>query len=82
MAAHTCAALAHDAIVSGQPVATALSAAIQTIKDAGFSAIDYFALVDASTLEPIDALRGKMRLIAAATIGGTRLIDNIAVETD
>ena len=31
------------------------------------------------TLEPLDAPGGAMRLIAAATIGTTRLIDNLAV---
>jgi pantoate--beta-alanine ligase len=36
-------------------------------------------LVDAATLEPLDATEGEMRLIAAAVIGTTRLIDNIAV---
>ena len=41
--------------------------------------IDYFALVDAATLEPLDEPRGEMRLIAAAIIGTTRLIDNLAV---
>jgi len=73
---------ARVAILSGAPVAAALAAARQSIADAEFSNIDYVALVDAVSLEPIDAARGAMRLIAAATIGGTRLIDNIAVETD
>ncbi len=41
--------------------------------------IDYLTLVDATTLEPLDAPRGEMRLIAAAVIGSTRLIDNLAV---
>ena len=45
---------------------------------AGFSPIDYFALVDAATLEPLDEPAGEMRLIAAAVIGKTRLIDNLA----
>ncbi len=52
------------------------------LSDAGFSPIDYFALVDAATLEPIEAPSGEMRLIAAATIGSTRLIDNIRVISD
>ena len=58
-----------------------LGAAKDAIRDAGFSSVDYVALVDAGSLEPLDQPRGAMRLIAAATIGGTRLIDNIAVET-
>ena len=70
------------AIQAGRPVSEALAAARQALGEAGFTKIDYFALVDAATLEPLDAPRGVMRLIAAATIGGTRLIDNIAVEMD
>jgi pantoate--beta-alanine ligase len=72
---------AHEAILSGEPVDAALAAAKDAIGSAGFSSIDYVALVDAGSLEPLDQPRGAMRLIAAATIGGTRLIDNIAVET-
>jgi len=37
------------------------------------------ALVNSATLEPLDAPAGEMRLIAAATMGSTRLIDNLAV---
>ena len=73
---------ARDGIMSGEPVAVVLAKAKQAIEDAGFSKIDYVALVDDALLEPLDSPRGAMRLIAAATIGGTRLIDNIAVEMD
>jgi len=72
---------ARDAILSGEPVDAALAAARDALDSAGFSPIDYVALVDAETLEPLEEPRGAMRLIAAATIGGTRLIDNIAVAT-
>lgn len=40
---------------------------------------DYLVLVDEATLEPPRRLGGRMRLLAAARIGGTRLIDNLAV---
>jgi pantoate--beta-alanine ligase len=73
---------ARDAIRNGAEIAQALRAAKQSLVDAGFLRIDYVALVDAATLEPLDAPRGEMRLIAAAVIGTTRLIDNIAVEMD
>jgi len=69
---------ARDAIRSGVSVKDALDAARHSLAQAGFGPIDYIALVDAATLEPIDACIGKARLIAAAKIGGTRLIDNIA----
>jgi pantoate--beta-alanine ligase len=70
---------ARHAIRGGATVATALRAAKQELVDAGFLKVDYVALVDAETLEPLEQPAGEMRLIAAATIGTTRLIDNIAV---
>jgi len=66
-------------IIDGRPVAETLHEARASLRNAGFSRIDYLALVDAATLQPLDEPRGDMRLIAAAVIGTTRLIDNIAV---
>ncbi len=73
---------AATAIEAGHPVGPTLARAKQALVDAGFLKIDYVALVDAETLEPLEAPRGPMRLIAAATIGRTRLIDNVAVEME
>ena len=70
---------ARGAILDGTPVPMVLDTARKSLIEAGFSRIDYFALVDAATLEPLDAPAGAMRLIAAAVIGTTRLIDNLAV---
>jgi pantoate--beta-alanine ligase len=70
---------AREAILAGTPVAQVLAAAKARLAEAGFGLIDYVALVDASTLEPLDAPGSEMRLIAAARIGTTRLIDNIQV---
>jgi pantoate--beta-alanine ligase len=41
--------------------------------------IDYVAMVDAATFEPLAKLDRKALIIAAARIGRTRLIDNMAV---
>ena len=71
---------AANRILSGVPVTQALTDAKARLGNAGFSRIDYVALVNALTLEPLDAPGGPMRLIAATKIGATRLIDNIAVE--
>lgn len=75
---------ARAAIESGDHilVSTLLAVARARLAKAGFTIVDYLALVDANTLEPLDHAKGEMRLIAAATIGGTRLIDNLRVETD
>ena len=70
---------ARDAVAAGSVVSIALRQAKQALVDAGFLRIDYVALVDAQTLEPLDEPLGQMRLIAAAVIGNTRLIDNLAV---
>jgi len=70
---------ARAAILSGTPVVEVLYEAHASLREGGYSRIDYFALVDASTLEPLDEPKGEMRLIAAAIIGTTRLIDNLAV---
>ena len=70
---------ARQAIRGGTPVATALQQGKQALVDAGFLKIDYLALVDAATLEPLEQPKDDMRLIAAAVIGTTRLIDNVAV---
>ena len=70
---------AQDKIRSGDKVAGVLDQARRSLTDTGFSRIDYFALVDAATLEPLQHPHGEMRLIAAAVIGVTRLIDNVPV---
>jgi pantoate--beta-alanine ligase len=69
-------------IIRGDTVEDVLQEARRKLANAGFSSIDYFALVDAATLEPLEFPSGEMRLIAAATIGSTRLIDNIRVVSD
>ena len=72
-----CLEAARDAIRGGANVAETLHGARASLRDAGFSRIDYFALVDAATLQPLQEPAGDMRLIAAAVIGTTRLIDNL-----
>jgi pantoate--beta-alanine ligase len=70
---------ARAAILGGEPVEAVLDDARRTLSKAGFKAVDYIALVDSETLDPLEVPSGEMRLIAAAVIGTTRLIDNIRV---
>ncbi|NCP19407.1 MAG: pantoate--beta-alanine ligase [Erythrobacter sp.] len=68
-------------IENGQPVAQALGTLETTLLTQGFSRVDYAALADADTLERIDAPGARpARLLVAAHIANTRLIDNMAVE--
>jgi pantoate--beta-alanine ligase len=70
---------ARNSIRAGQPVAAALAEGRNALLIAGFSRVDYFALVDGATLEPLDRPQEGARLIAAAVVGATRLIDNLAL---
>lgn len=64
----------------GIPVDTALAKAIAMLTTHGFDPVDYVTLCDAATLEPMHSLDRPARLLAAARMGKTRLIDNIAVD--
>ena len=64
-------------IRGGTAVAETLAAATAKILAGGFDAVDYFALADAVTLEELHAVDGReARLLVAAKIGKTRLLDN------
>ena len=60
----------------------AIERAVAGLKQAGFGPVDYLAYVDGDSLEPLDRYREGGRLIAAAFLGGVRLIDNISVISD
>lgn len=69
-------------IACGAPIDTALNEARTLLNTAGFSKIDYVELVDPETLRaPEKAVSGPLRLLGAAWMGKTRLIDNIACNT-
>lgn len=68
------------AIESGAPVAGTLAALQAEVIAAGFSSVDYAELADSTSLAPLAVLgETPARLLVAARIGGTRLIDNMAV---
>jgi pantoate--beta-alanine ligase len=64
---------------AGDDIAAATAGGAELITNAGF-ALDYFEVRHAETLAPIASVKdGPMRILVAAKIGKTRLIDNIAV---
>ncbi len=63
----------------GDSVAVAEQFGRSDLLEAGFDAVDYVAIRDTATLEKIETLDRPARILAAAKIGATRLIDNMAV---
>ena len=51
--------------------------AVAALRDTGFDPVDYVAIRDAQTLAPIRTLERPARILAAARLGRTRLIDNM-----
>lgn len=65
-------------IEQGEPAGPALDALKAALGEAGFHQIDYAGLADAISLKPVDSLGQRpVRLLVAARIGSTRLIDNM-----
>ncbi|GGE47370.1 pantothenate synthetase 2 [Agaricicola taiwanensis] len=62
----------------GDPIAAAVAQAREALAAAGFD-VDYVEVRDAETLEAVEAHDRPLRVLAAAKLGTTRLIDNIAV---
>ncbi|WP_079544061.1 pantoate--beta-alanine ligase [Bradyrhizobium lablabi] len=68
-----------QALRAGEEIAAAMAEGAALVTGAGF-ALDYFELRHAETLAPVTSVKdGPMRILVAARIGATRLIDNIAV---
>jgi len=62
-----------------RPIATVLGRGRKAIARAGFS-LDYLEARHADTLQPVRSLKdGSVRLLVAARLGTTRLIDNVGV---
>jgi pantoate--beta-alanine ligase len=66
---------------SGESVDDACAEAARKLAGAGFHKIDYIAVRDARTLEFFDRELGPGRVLAAAWLGKTRLIDNVPIQS-
>ncbi len=67
-----------EALRNGSALETTLATARGTLATAGF-AVEYLEARHAETLAPVVEGEAPVRLLAAAQLGATRLIDNIAV---
>jgi len=67
------------ALVKGVALDGVLIAARAAIAEAGFGQVDYVTLTDAASLRMLERFDRPARLLGAAWIGRTRLIDNVPV---
>jgi pantoate--beta-alanine ligase len=69
-----------DAVRDGRAACVQVAeAAERALLAAGFDKVEYLTVVDAESLAPLDRVGGPARVAAAARLGRTRLIDNVAV---
>jgi len=74
---------AADLVVGGERDACSVEAAIVATLAAEPSVrVDYVAIVDAQTMEPVERLERDTLVALAAFVGTTRLIDNVTVSFD
>jgi pantoate--beta-alanine ligase len=66
-------------VQQGEAVVSAESWGRNALLQRGFTSVDYLAVRDAETLAPIETLSRPARVLAAAKVGTTRLIDNMAL---
>lgn len=66
-------------LATGLPAAPVLAELRAALAAAGFDPVEYAELRDAEDLLPLDRADRPARLLAAAWLGGTRLIDNVPV---
>ena len=67
-----------EAVRGGAETAAPCAAGIDELEAAGFQ-VQYLAVCDAETLAPVARIAGPARVLAAACLGRTRLIDNLPV---
>jgi pantoate--beta-alanine ligase len=70
--------IATELVARPDDIAAGVERGLAALRAAGF-AVDYLELRDAAGLAPVDCLTVPSRLLAAARLGRTRLIDNIPV---
>jgi pantoate--beta-alanine ligase len=66
-------------VAAGAAAEARAAAAEEQLRAAGFTRVDYVTVRDAATLDPWEGPTRPGRVLAAAWLGRTRLIDNLAV---
>jgi pantoate--beta-alanine ligase len=74
---------ARDLVEAGERRASVVLQRVKSRLEAVPGAVlDYVAVVDADTLQPVDRLRKEVLVAVAVSFGATRLIDNTLIQAD
>ena len=68
-----------EAVNKGDEVNSVCKSAVVTLKKIGFTSVDYIKVCDSINLEQLNAINNQARVFGAASINGTRLIDNLSI---
>lgn len=68
-----------EQLATGAKAGPLVAEGMASLEAAGFGPVQYLEVRDADTLAPVAQVEREARVIAAAYLGGTRLIDNVAV---
>jgi pantoate--beta-alanine ligase len=71
--------MAENLAKDGNNVKRQIAWGLEQLQAAGFDSVEYLEVCDAATLEAITAVGAPARILAAARLGDTRLIDNVPV---
>jgi pantoate--beta-alanine ligase len=72
-----------ERVIAGERDGPGIQALVEaTVAGTPGADLDYVAVVDAETLQPLDRLDGKVLLALAVKVGGTRLIDNQLIQVN
>ena len=69
-----------EGVRAGKSPAELCHRAAADVIAAGFASVDYIEVRDAEDMSPVETLARPARVLAAARLGTTRLIDNIGIE--
>ena len=68
-----------DGLRAGAKASQLCPKAVEGLLRAGFDSVDYVEVRDAQSLAPTELFDRPVRILAAARLGSTRLIDNIGI---
>lgn len=72
--------IAREKLQSGAAPQDAKAAALELLAATPQFRVEYLEVADVATMQPVQSVKGSVRVLTAAWLGGVRLIDNIRID--